>query len=221
MSDSSWEDPKSVAKFAAREPDLRLLDLIEDYENPADVKVLDLGCAGGRNSELLARRGFDLHALDGSQAMIEHTRKRLSPILGEPQAAERLRLGTMDNLSHFADSQFDLIIALGIFHCATSRAEWDSALGEAARVLHGDGRLLVATFTPQTDLTGNGIQPVPHQPNIYDGFPTGRAFLVDARTLDAEMRRFGLEAAVPSHTVRFETGSGQRVTVNALYRKVV
>ncbi|MCP3959197.1 MAG: hypothetical protein GY719_15210 [bacterium] len=81
------------------------------------------------------------------------------------------------------------------------------------------GRLLVATFTPETDLTGDGIEPVAGQPHTYDGLPSGRSFLVDQETLDAEMGRFGLGALMPSRTVRVETGSGQRVTVNALYSK--
>jgi len=114
MSESTWEDPESVAKFADREPDLRLLELIEATAEPAAVRVLDLGCAGGRNSELLARRGFDLQALDGSRAMVAHTRRRLSLILGKEQAASRVRLGRMDDLSDLDDGQFDLIVALGI-----------------------------------------------------------------------------------------------------------
>ncbi len=221
MSESIWEDPKSVAKFAGRDPDLRLLKLIEDYENPAAVRVLDLGCAGGRNSELLARRGFDLHALDSSRAMVAHTRKRLTPILGDRQAARRVHHGSMDDLGYFADADFDLIVAVGVYHCAASRAEWDSALAETARVLRGGARLLVAVFTPQTDLTGEGIHPVPGRPHLYDGLPSGRVFLVDQQTLDTEMRSHGLETAVGSRTVRAETTCGHRVTVNALYLKTV
>ncbi len=219
MSESIWEDPKSVAKFAGREPDLRLLELIEDREDPAAVRVLDLGCAGGRNSELLARRGFDIYALDWSQAMVAHTRKRLTPIFGERQAARRVRRGRMHDLGEFADASFDLIVAIGIYHCASSRAEWDSALAHSARLLTSGGQLLVAVFTPETDLTGEGIRPVPGQPHLYDGLPSGRVFLVDQETLDAEMRGFGLEPAVASRTVRAETTAGHRVTVNALYLK--
>ncbi len=219
MNKSTWEDPESVTKFAARKPDLRLLELIESYEDPAAVRVLDLGCAGGRNSELLARRGFDLQALDGSRAMVAHTRRRLSPILGEEQAARRIRLGRMNDLGDLKDGQFGLVVALGIYHCATSRAEWDSAVGETARVLSSGGRLLVAAFSPETDLTGNGLRPVTGQPHVYDGFPSGRSFLVDEENLDAEMKRFRLVASVPSRTVRVETDPGRRVTVNALYLK--
>ena len=225
MSQSSWEDPRSVASFAGRDPDLRLAELIEDFEgstgveDPVTVRVLDLGCAGGRNSELLARRGFDLQALDGSRAMVAHTRKRLAPIVGEQQAESRVRHGRMDDLSAHADGSFALVVALGIYHCATGRGEWDAALSETARVMKVGGRLLVATFTPETDLSGDGVRPVPGEPHTYDGFPSGRAFLVDQETLDAEMRRFALEPVLESRTVRVQTRVGRRVTVNSLYVK--
>ncbi len=214
-----WEDPESVAKFAAREPDVRLLELIEGIDDPGGVRVLDLGCAGGRNTEVLARRGFDVWALDGSEAMAAHTRERLAAVLGEGEAARRVRPGRMDDLGAFADASFDLVVALGIYHCARSRAEWDAALAETARVLKDRGRLLAAVFTPETDLTGEGIRPVPGEPHLYDGLPSARSFLVDPATLDQEMARFGLHPEVPSRTVRIETGPGRRVTVNALYRK--
>ncbi len=219
MTPSIWEEPESVAKFAGRDPDVRLLELLDDYDDPSGVRVLDLGCAGGRNSELLARRGFNLHALDASRAMVVHTRNRLAPILGDRQAASRVGHGRMNDLGRFTDASFDLVVALGIYHCAASRGEWDSALAETARALRDGGTLLVALFTPETDLTGDGIRPVPGEPHLYDGLPSGRVFLVDRPTLDAEMQRFALTPLVPSRTVRVETGTGRRVVVNALYRK--
>ncbi len=219
MTESFWEDPQAVAKFAGRDPDVRLLELLDGYDDPAGVVVLDLACAGGRNSELLARRGFDLVALDASRAMVAHTRERLAPILGERQAARRVRQGRMDDLGRFAAASFDLVVALGIYHCATSQAEWDTTLAETARVLRPAGRVLVALFTPETDLTGDGVHPVPGEPHLYDGLPYGRAFLIAPDALDAEMGRFGLLPAVPSRTVRVELEAGRRVVVNALYRK--
>ncbi len=220
MTRSIWEQSESVAKFAGRDPDLRLLELLDGFPVPEIVRVLDLGCAGGRNSEVLARRGFGLHALDASKAMVAHTRRRLQPILGEGEAARRVAHGRMDDLGAFAGGSFDLVAALGIYHCAASRGEWNSALAETARVLKGGGRLLVAIFTPETDLTGKGVRPVPGEPHLYDGLPSGRAFLVEAQALDAEMGRFGLAPEVPSRTVRVELAAGRRVVVNALYVKI-
>ena len=43
-----------------------------------NVKVLDLGCGGGNNSYFIAKEGFDLYAVDGSNTSIQITRKKLS-----------------------------------------------------------------------------------------------------------------------------------------------
>src|SRR5215831_233174 len=93
---SFWESPESVERFAARQPDVRLGELIREYSNPSKVRVLDLGCAAGRNAFLLAERGFDVEAVDGSAAMVAKTRERLTPILGAAEAQRRVRVGRME-----------------------------------------------------------------------------------------------------------------------------
>lgn len=192
---------------------------MEKAARSAQFRVLDLGCAGGRNTAVLAARGFDFQALDGSRAMVDHTRRRVASILGKRQAEQRVLLGKMHDLSAFADSAFDLVVALGIFHCASSHREWSRALDESARVLAPGGRLLVSVFNPETDLHGTGIHPIPGEPHVYGGFSSGRTYLVDAATLDDEMAGRALEPAVPSRTVRVELEKGRRVVVNALYEK--
>ena len=187
MSQAVWEDPESVARFAGRDPDLRLLEILDAVDDPGSLRVLDLGCAAGRNTAVLAERGFDFHALDGSRAMIEHTRGRAEGLVGAAQAARRVHHGRMDDLSRFDAESFDLVIALGVFHCAASGEEWHRAVAEAARVLAPGGRLLVAVFTPETDLHGRGIEPVPDEPNVYSGFSSGRTFLLDRASLDRAM----------------------------------
>ena len=123
-----WEDPELVERFAGREPDVRLREILDREDDPAGLRVLDLGCAGGRNTALLVERGCDVRAVDGSRAMVEHTRKRLAEVLGEEQAERRVRHGRMHDLAAFANGAFDLVVALGIYHCASSREEWRGAL---------------------------------------------------------------------------------------------
>ena len=214
-----WEEREQVERFAAREPDHRLVALIEGYDAPAKTRVLDIGCAGGRNTDLLASRGFDVFAIDASAAMVERTRQRVAAILGEAEAQRRVWRATMDDLSAFASGSFDLVVALGVFHAATSNRQWQRALSEAARVLAPRGVMLVSVFSSKTDMTGGGITPVPGEPNVYDGLPSGRHYLVGAESLDREMAGRGLETVEPTTTLTVALDPGQRVTVNALYRK--
>jgi SAM-dependent methyltransferase len=221
MNDGFWEHPDQVEKFAAREPDRRLVELIAEYPQPALVRVLDLGCAGGRNAELLAVRGFDVHAVDSSRAMVERTRERLAPVVGRELAKRRVRVAAMDDLSLFPDGAFLLVVALGVLHNAHSRAEFDRAAAEAARVLATGGLLLSSNFTPRTDPTGDGIVPVDGEPGVFEGLRSGRHTLLEADEYDAAMARHGLVPREPSTTVEIAIEVGRRVSVNALHRKRV
>ncbi len=213
-----WERPDVVARFAGREPDQRLQILAGELPRPGEVRVLDLGPAGGRNTVFLAEMGFEVHALDASRAMAAETRRRLAAVRGEAEAGLRVGRGDMTRLP-FRDAAFGLVVALGVFHCAGGRSEWDAALAETYRVLEPGGRLLVAVHTDETDLDGTGLVPVEGEPHVFlrGG---GRVFLVDAATLDAEMERHGFRRQAVTETVRRPTGAGGvRVTANGYYAK--
>jgi SAM-dependent methyltransferase len=217
--DPAWEDPDRVEEFAARPPDHRLRALLEREEEPARLRVLDLGCAGGRNAVFLLEHGVDVVAIDGSQAMAARTRERLGALLGEEEAERRVHLGPMDALPWAEDASFDLVVALGIYHNARGTEEWHRALAETARVLRRGGRLLVSTFTPDTDLEGRGKQPVPGVPHLYARPGERFLYLVDPETLDRDMARHGLEPVEPTVTAEGRVDVGRRVSVNGLYRK--
>ena len=220
MSTAFWDSPENVERFAAREPDVRLMELVRESPEPARVRVLDVGCAAGRNTVALAERGFAVEAIDSSPAMVARTRERVAAILGAVEAECRVRVGHMDDLSKFGDGVFDIVVGLGIYHCAGSRDEWDRALAESARVLKPGGRILVSVFTPETDLTGGGIRAIPGEPGLYEGFDSGgRHVLVHADELDREMARFGLAPVEPTRTARPKVATGRRVSANGLYAK--
>ncbi len=215
-----WELPEVVARFAARDPDRRLLELLPEYTDPAAIRVLDVGCAAGRNTVPLAELGFDVHALDASAAMVRETRRRVAPLLGEAAARQRVRHGRMDDLRAFANNSFDLVIALGVLHSARGWEEWRRAFGEVVRVLRAGGRALIAEFSPETDHTGERITPVPGQPHVYQGLHGGTGVLLSVAELDAQAAERGLLPEVPTMTGETRTDSGRRVSVNALYRKL-
>jgi SAM-dependent methyltransferase len=218
---SYWESPDVVTSFAAREPDLRLARLVSLWANPSRTRVLDLGCAGGRNTELLARRGFDFLALDASTAMVRATRERLAPYLPAGEVGRRVRVGGMDRLEGIESGSLDLVVALGVFHCAGSAREWNAALDETARVLGWGGHVLVASFTDAMDPGGGGLRPIPGEPHLFLGMGAGPAYLVDGPLLDRAFARRGLLPVLPTVTVSRSGEEGvTRVTANAHYRRV-
>ena len=213
-----WEDDEQVQKFAEREPDHRFIEIIKIYPEPQKITVLDLGCAGGRNTVILAEKDFQFRALDASAAMIRKTCQRVSALIGPEKAAEWVRQGSMDDLSSFPDQFFDFIIALGVYHNALSQAQWDRALAESARVIKPGGRVLVSNFGPDSQPEGLPLIPHKNEPNVYDGFGPSPLYLIDAVSLDREMERFGFIPLQPTETVVTPTEKGRRVTINGLYK---
>jgi len=216
---SRWEDPERVDAFASREADVRLTHFIASGVVPAGARVLDLGCAGGRNAELLAQRGFDLHALDAAAAMVARTRERVAAVLNRSEAERRVQRGVMDDLSRYAPFSFELVVAIGIYHCARSLQEWERAIAETVRVLASGGRLLLSQFAPGTVLEGTDPRAVEGEIHVYELGTMGRHCLIPGEELDRHLQRFGLQSERPTEQVVRSTERGQRVTVNGLYRK--
>lgn len=217
--DDFWSRPEQVERFAGRDPDGRLVALVEELGEPSVTRVLDLGCAAGRNTVFLAGKGFDVLALDASEPMVERTRERVAEAVGRAEATRRVRVGHMDDLGAYESAAFELVVALGILHQATSETEWDRTLSEVTRVLAPGGLLLVASFAPGTDLRGEGAHAIPGEPRVWEMGGVGRLYLLEAEALDRVMRERGFEPEEPSRTVTVDMDPGRRVVVNALYRK--
>lgn len=214
-----WSSDAKAREFASREPDLRLQTLTAACDSPTTTRVLDIGCAGGRNTALLAELGFDVHAIDFAEAMVRTTRERLRPIYGTSEAAQRVQKRSMTDLAHYRDRDFDWIIALGIYQQAQNENDWNRALDETARVLKPGGRVLVANFGPGTGSRANPPTLVQRSRFLFTGFHFGNSCHLTADQLDAEFAGRGFEVETETATVRKETETGARETVNALYRK--
>ncbi len=214
-----WEQPEQVRRFADRPPDQRMVDLLEDVPETGAMRILDLGCAGGRNTVWLAERGFDVVAIDASKAMIRETRRRVRPYLGQADATRRVRIGQMDDPAIASDRLFDVVLAIGILHNARSSEEWQRTIGTLAAALKTAGLLLVSTFAVGSRLDGSALHASPSDPHVYKGAKAGPLYLVTQNELDEMLKDHGLLPARPTETVRRETESGIRVTCSGLYRK--
>lgn len=215
---SHWEDKEIVEIFANKKPDRRMLELIQNY--PKTYRILDLGCAAGRNTIYLAKNNFDFYAIDSSQAMLAKAKENLKNILPKTEIDKRVLNMQMDSLD-FKDDYFDFIIALGIIQGAQSEEEWHRVVGQCARTLKANGKMLVAHFGPNSNPHGTGIKLVKGTKHLYTGFaPNRKLNLLSAQELNEKMLEHGFKNIVETTSVKIETKNGYRTTINAYYQLI-
>jgi SAM-dependent methyltransferase len=214
-----WEYPQCAIQFASKTADHRLKELCNQYPNPGGVRVLDLGCAGGRNTLFLANGGFNVWAVDSSKAMIEQTKNQLKAIWPSCKINERIIPGSMENFDWAKSGFFDLIVALGIYHNATSMNMMKKAVSESARILKKDGRLLVANFAPGTQLENFNLVKNESMDWLWTDKKKGILCLLTGDELDLLMNNTSLFPVSKTQTVIKQLENAKRVTVNALYKK--
>jgi SAM-dependent methyltransferase len=215
-----WERPETVSWFATRPPDARVVARFS--EGPRGARVLDLGCAAGRNAVWLASAGFDVWALDASSAMIAATRERLANLLGRERAMARVVHGDMADLGAFADGGFDAVIAIGVLPGAGSWFAWRRTVAEIARVLAPGGELILTHFTPETGPGGPALERVPGEPHRYRRvFDDRPSILLRRHELDAYLSAHDLVPLLDTAEVAATTMNGHRTTLNGHFRKRV
>lgn len=145
--------------------------------------ALDLGCGEGRHTILLARRGWDVTAVD-----LEPLALRKAKALVQA-AGVRARFAAADALDlRFPDKAFDLVLDYGCFHHVVVR-DWARYRRGIARVLKPGGHLLLSVFStkfrhhPGEKRTRNWLV---HR-NHYDHFFT-RSEVRDAFAADFDVR---------------------------------
>src|SRR5215467_4750193 len=120
------------------------LDAWLDRYLPRDGKgrsLLDVGCGTGHHMARLGRQGFQVAGMDGSEAMLEHTR------LNNPGAD--IRLADVEEIPFPANS-FDYVLCVEVLRYLPDPVR---CIREIARVLKPGGQCLV-TAAPRFNLNG-------------------------------------------------------------------
>ena len=117
---------------------LTTMRYIEKYLMPG-MRVLEIGAATGRYSHALARKGWQVDAVELVEHNIEIFKEKTQP--GENVT---IRQGNAKDLSFFDDETFDITLLLGPMYHLFTVEEQRQALSEAIRVTKKGGVVFAA-----------------------------------------------------------------------------
>lgn len=137
-----WNDKDMVGYFASKPADPVVIKRLEKVLKLSEKTALDLGCGGGRHSELLAEMGYRLTSIDINPEMLEYTKKRL---LKKGLQADVLNM-SIENLS-FKPESFDVIVSTGVLHQVRSVGAYKTLLKNLVIMLKPGGLLTLNLFT--------------------------------------------------------------------------
>ena len=111
----------------------------ECLEGISDPNILEVGAGTGRYSVTLAKKGFQVTAVE----LVEHNLQMLRSKLDGTEPINAMQ-GNALELSMFPDNTFDLTMLLGPMYHLYKKEEKLRALSEAVRVTKPGGHILVA-----------------------------------------------------------------------------
>jgi ubiquinone/menaquinone biosynthesis C-methylase UbiE len=137
-----WKDiytRRSLSAAIYQQRHERVLQWIEQLGLDAGSQVLEIGCGAGFLALELAKRKFNVHAVDVVEAMVQQTRKHVK----EAKMTERVSVDVGDIASlEFQDGSFDFVLAIGVIPWVEQP---DRAIQEMVRVLKSGGYVIFTT----------------------------------------------------------------------------
>ncbi len=212
-----WNDPAIVEEFAQYPAPPYWADFLKTLNNPRSLKALDMGCGGGRNTELLLSFGFDTYACDVHEGMVKATAERMARILNDAGAAEqKVRKASFLKLP-YADGEFDVLVASGVLHNTETIEEELTGIAEVARVLKSDGYACINVFY-------QGVVPEELKPAREDGrvFFTREGLymtLLTKEELLSALEKNGLVPVGEVATYESNVNTGVRSVFRAVFKK--
>ena len=168
--DPVWEQIHTQRAWG-RYPPIELVRFVATHyagAAPRDsIRFLEAGCGAGANVWYLAREGFTVTGIDGSEAAIRRARAYLS---AEGLEAD-LRVGDLTIvLAELPDSSFDCVVDIGCYQChrlAAARA----LVAHSARILKPGGRCFSLLHARGSEGDGRGHE---LEPGTYTHIEVGQ-----------------------------------------------
>ena len=150
----TWLSEDGRRAWSLAEPDV--IECASSVLAAGGARALDLGCGIGRHALALARMGFDVDALDGSESGLEAVR---GAALGESLTVA-IHHGMMTELP-FPDGEFDYLLAFNVIYHGDP-AILHATLAEIRRVLKPGGTLQLTMLSKRNVNYGVGEEIAPN-----------------------------------------------------------
>jgi ubiquinone/menaquinone biosynthesis C-methylase UbiE len=187
MSDSPWNQPRTVEGFIRSPPNAALLQAAAGACRPS-ARLLDIGCGAGRNAVPLATAGWEVIGTDSSLPMLTAAAARIAA--AQLTRRVHLLLAPMHQLPLASDS-CDFIVAHGIWNLARSGGEFRTAVHEAARVARAGCALFLFTFSRHT--IADSAQPLPGESFVFTEFSGQPQCFLTQEQIVGELAAHGFE----------------------------
>ena len=159
--DPLWEDIYSSREWGKYPPEELIRFVARNYysaPNRADARLVEVGCGAGANIWYMAREGFSVYGVDGSNTAVQKALDRLH----KEGLSAQLKVGDIvDIKSHFsADAPYDAFVDVCCMQCNRLDAV-DKVINDAWSMLKPGGKfftMLLADGSYGQDL-GEEVEP--------------------------------------------------------------
>ena len=146
-----------------------------DQYLPAQGSILEIGAATGRYTVELAKRGYQLTAVDMSTSLLEICRNRV--VAEGLERRVRFMLANARDLSEVTEQDFDVVLLMGPLYHLVIEADRKAALKQAFDHLRPGG-LIFSSFISRFGIMGDLMRDLPSwiedQPGVRSLLSVGR-----------------------------------------------
>ena len=138
-----------LADYADRRAEDFVMNVVENIVRlERSAKVLDVGCGSGKWTEIFAKRGYIVTAIDISPKMIKLAEKRL-----QKKKLENVHFYSMTvSKLNFPDDTYDMVNCVTVLQHIFDEEEWKKAVHEMVRVTKHGGYILLFEMAPHFTL---------------------------------------------------------------------